>query len=87
MTMYNRTIRRTLGISKITELGNDSHWITFAQFVEWITSPNQGYHNMILPQYGFCDICNRKYTYITKSRTLGDDMDYILLGVSGFLDF
>ena len=77
MMMYNRTIRHTLNEPKITNLGDETHWITFSQFVDWITAKHQGNHNMILPQFEFCDICKRKYKYITKTRTLKDDMDYI----------
>ena len=77
MVMYNRTIRATLKIEKFTDLGDSSHWITWPQYVEWITTKGQGNHNMILPQFEFCDICSRNYKYITKTRTLGDDVEYL----------
>ena len=78
MMMYNRTIRRTLKISKIQDLGDDSHWITFAQYVGWITAEHQGNHNMILPQFEFCDICSRKYKYVIKTRTMEEDVEYLM---------
>ena len=38
MVMYNRTIMSTLGINKLVDLGDDTHHITFKQYVQWITT-------------------------------------------------
>ena len=79
MMIFNTTILKTLKLPKqqVTELGDDSHHITFDKYVQWITTEHQGNHNMILPQFEFCDICNRNYKYIVKTRTMVEDIDYL----------
>lgn len=33
---------------------------------------------MILPQFEFCDICSRKYKYVIKTRTMEEDVEYLM---------
>ena len=78
MIIYNRTILNTLNIKKITELGDNTHHITFKQFVQWITTPGAAHNHYFMSQYYACNICHRNYKYIVKTRTLPEDFNYLI---------